>query len=595
LNAAGNLKHFNDFNTSSTSSGVLVGDFGDYLNPWVPTTISAALWYDASDTSSITGVSSVTGWNDKSGSGYDLTGENSPTTNSTTLNGLNVIDFGNSVNSKSLYKDGDGTQNWQDVYIVLRYDGGTTFTEYLGIITGYNLSGTDGGRGLIGNAGQNYYYSQTWSDTRYINGTQLVGTTLLPALSSASILSISANSAISVDGFEIGKDGRNGSRGWRGIFAEIVAFNSKLSDSEREKVEGYLAWKWGLVTSLPSAHTYKTSSIGIEEVGYPLLTSVMASDPNNDLIGVDTGDDIVFTFDGNTNAPNVSTKLAVDSLIDFGANVLGSDYTGAWNIDGNVLTVTVIDAAGNAMSIGQDISIKVSGNLTYTVYGPRSSSNLHLTGDFGPNTSDNLFLWWALDETSGTTASDSSTQGRTGSLSNGQIFSGNSVSAAVGTGLLLDEYLDYASAAALTLASGNGYAYSLWAKYNWGSEDSLDTEPVIEGTAGFVWASGNLFYHKSAYHQLTDTSYVTTPMTGTLSANTWYHIAATYNGNTISLYLDGVFQSSNTAISWANTSEVRLTNPGVQTSGNSSLDQLKFYNEPLSAVQIQSLYLEGSP
>jgi len=445
--------------------------------------------------------------------------------------------------------------------------------------------------------GQKGFHANQYPDAVWKDGSSIgtINATCLDPINSPFVLVWNKYSGHSgtLGGISIGNYD-SGTSGGGGVHGEVIVFPTTISTEDREKIEGYLAWKWGLVGSLPGGHTYKSTSIGVV-VAYPLLTSVIASDPDNDLIGIDAGDNIMFTFDGNTNAPDVSTKLAVDSLIDFGANVLGADYTGAWNTDGDVLTITVIDATGNAMSIGQDISIKVSGNLTYTVYGPRSSSNLHLTGDFGPNTSDNLFLWWALDETSGTTASDSSTQGRTGSLSNGQNFSGNSVSAAVGTGLLLDEYLDYASAAALTLASGNGYAYSLWAKYNWGSEDSLDTEPVIAGTAGFVWASGNTLYHKSAYHQLTDTSYVTTPMTGTLSANTWYHIAATYNGNTISLYLDGVFQSSNTAISWANTSEVRLTNPGVQTSGNSSLDQLKFYNEPLSAVQIQSLYLEGSP
>ena len=29
--------------------------------------------------------------------------------------------------------------------------------------------------------------------------------------------------------------------------------------SEIEKAEGYLAWKWGLVSNLPSGHPYKNS------------------------------------------------------------------------------------------------------------------------------------------------------------------------------------------------------------------------------------------------------------------------------------------------------------------------------------------------
>ena len=44
-----------------------------------------------------------------------------------------------------------------------------------------------------------------------------------------------------------------------GYIAELVICNAKLSDADREKVEGYLAHKWGLEGNLPSGHPYKTS------------------------------------------------------------------------------------------------------------------------------------------------------------------------------------------------------------------------------------------------------------------------------------------------------------------------------------------------
>ena len=37
---------------------------------------------------------------------------------------------------------------------------------------------------------------------------------------------------------------------------ELLHFNKSLSTSERQKVEGYLAWKWGLNGNLPSTHPY---------------------------------------------------------------------------------------------------------------------------------------------------------------------------------------------------------------------------------------------------------------------------------------------------------------------------------------------------
>lgn len=38
---------------------------------------------------------------------------------------------------------------------------------------------------------------------------------------------------------------------------EIVIYKSFLTDTQRQQVEGYLAWKWGMVGNLPSTHPYK--------------------------------------------------------------------------------------------------------------------------------------------------------------------------------------------------------------------------------------------------------------------------------------------------------------------------------------------------
>ena len=41
--------------------------------------------------------------------------------------------------------------------------------------------------------------------------------------------------------------------------AEVILYNSVLTSTQISKIEGYLAWKWGLVGNLPSSHPYKTS------------------------------------------------------------------------------------------------------------------------------------------------------------------------------------------------------------------------------------------------------------------------------------------------------------------------------------------------
>jgi hypothetical protein len=40
---------------------------------------------------------------------------------------------------------------------------------------------------------------------------------------------------------------------------EILVYDRTPTTSERQKIEGYLAWKWGLTANLPSTHPYKTS------------------------------------------------------------------------------------------------------------------------------------------------------------------------------------------------------------------------------------------------------------------------------------------------------------------------------------------------
>jgi hypothetical protein len=41
---------------------------------------------------------------------------------------------------------------------------------------------------------------------------------------------------------------------------EALVYTSQLTTLERQKVEGYLAWKWGLAGSLPSGHPYKNAA-----------------------------------------------------------------------------------------------------------------------------------------------------------------------------------------------------------------------------------------------------------------------------------------------------------------------------------------------
>jgi hypothetical protein len=96
-------------------------------------------------------------------------------------------------------------------------------------------------------------YGEVFSTTTgslYTNGT-LAGTDA----------SFNAFAASSGQGYGVGSRFLGGLSGsLRGRIGEIVYIDSNLSTLNREKLEGYLAHKWGLTGSLPGGHPYKTTA-----------------------------------------------------------------------------------------------------------------------------------------------------------------------------------------------------------------------------------------------------------------------------------------------------------------------------------------------
>ena len=222
------------------------------------------LWLDASDSSTITQASNaVSQWDDKSGNNYHATQSTQsakPMTGTKQINGMNTIALGS---GKVISSSSPSSANWQDLYIVARWDGGSTFNSYDGLFTG--TANVNGDIGIIGHSGSSNLFSTNWFNNFYLNGSSSAITGVLDTMSSKFIVSVSANSAISVSGYQIGSDRTNGGRNWNGVVGEVLSYSSKLSDSDRQKVEGYLAHKWGLNGSLPSSHDYS--------LGHPVTAS----------------------------------------------------------------------------------------------------------------------------------------------------------------------------------------------------------------------------------------------------------------------------------------------------------------------------------
>jgi len=66
-------------------------------------------------------------------------------------------------------------------------------------------------------------------------------------------------SSAAATGFQIGGRHAGGAAYGDKYISEVVGCNTKLSTADRQKLEGYLAWKWGLEANLPADHPYKTT------------------------------------------------------------------------------------------------------------------------------------------------------------------------------------------------------------------------------------------------------------------------------------------------------------------------------------------------
>jgi hypothetical protein len=239
---------------------------------WSPREISTNnLWLDASDEKTIISRGdNVLQWLDKSANKYHGSSESSkrPKINQNTLNSLNVITL-----SQSFIKNENNNEtNWQDVYIIARYTGGTTgFENYDGLFTGPGTATDNNQIGIVGTKDQGVLFTGLkWWDSLYLNGhATSSNSNVYSTMSSYCIISISRNTNLATQsdsngdiphGWLIGQDRNAVGRDWVGDIAEVLCFSEKLENSDRLKVEGYLAHKWGLQGDLPADHTYKSSA-----------------------------------------------------------------------------------------------------------------------------------------------------------------------------------------------------------------------------------------------------------------------------------------------------------------------------------------------
>lgn len=228
---------------------------------WRPSHLGAnlALWLDAEDAASITlNGSTVSQWNDKSGNGRNVsqaTAALQPTYSATGMLGKPTLDWGTVASERVLTRAISGYAP-QRYFGLAEWDGPNPFTNFGGLVThGPSTGIVSNDRAMADNTGTGWFGSLQY----HLNG-DTASSTALPTISSPFLFATTFGPQTGRTGLFVGSDIATGSlRAWIGKISEIIAINFVPTTQEREIIEGYLAWKWGLEANLPTAHSYRNA------------------------------------------------------------------------------------------------------------------------------------------------------------------------------------------------------------------------------------------------------------------------------------------------------------------------------------------------
>ena len=256
----------------STHPGYILPSFSTTFTPKSLTGLQ--LWLDAADSSTVTGTSTVTSWLDKSGNGNNGTPISSgPTLVQNVQNGLPGITFPTTASIMLCGNILTGTNF--SILAVIKYTSSGIEEFALGEWKhqyGSNLPFYKGGTIYATASDTTYgpFGPLTPADTSafHMYSASLASSTSSPdatliAGTDGNVATYTSTSGPNTAGtdtpFSVGGDYENitGYYPLTGYMCEVIVYNTALTLSQRQQVEGYLAWKWGLQNNLPSTHAYK--------------------------------------------------------------------------------------------------------------------------------------------------------------------------------------------------------------------------------------------------------------------------------------------------------------------------------------------------
>ncbi|MCX6345096.1 MAG: family 43 glycosylhydrolase [Armatimonadetes bacterium] len=260
-------------------------------------------------------------------------------------------------------------------------------------------------------------------------------------------------------------------------------------------------------------------------------------------------------------------------------------------------TITSETAIGSIISVGNIVS--VIGVVSKTGTTPATATRVVLMRDIRkinppvtPITAG-LVAWYKLDETGGATASDSSGNGKNGSLINGPVW----VSGKIGNALNFDGGDDHVQLPNGLMSAINDFTICAWVK--------LDVNNGWNRIFDFGTGNSNyMFLSPSAgggplRYAITTTSNGSEQIVDApskLATGSWQHVTVTLSGTTCRLYLNGAQVGQNTAMTLKPSGLGTTTQTWIGKSQwgdplfDGLIDDFRIYNRALSTTEITQIY-----
>lgn len=238
------------------------------------------LWLDAADGSSVNSGSityggTVTSWKDKSGFNNNATASGSPIWSNNSIGQRPSMYMSNVPRFLGAFSPALVPTAGLSVFAVAysQQTSGLTHDQRLVSMTSNTSTTNDysAPSGIMAfdiqtNNLTSYYNSQIISNALSANQ-QFVGSMVVTNSNingwltgtpfTTTNTTVSSNLAINSAAYGIGGDAwTSGAEVWYGCIGEVLVYSNALSVPQRQQVEGYLAWKWGLQANLPTTHPY---------------------------------------------------------------------------------------------------------------------------------------------------------------------------------------------------------------------------------------------------------------------------------------------------------------------------------------------------